>query len=101
MLSELSGDNAIRGHSSNGNVSCSVIFVASAVLLCPRIVYTDLNGLWLLGAFGECQMMAPLAATTWLVSPVMHQDVVWPRGMRPCPRMAGDGTGPRLVVVGG
>jgi hypothetical protein len=46
-------------------------------------------------------MMAQPAATTWLVSPVMHQDVVWPRGMIPFPRMASYGKGPRLVVVGG
>ena len=24
---------------------------------CPRIVYTDVNGLWLLARFGECQVM--------------------------------------------
>src|SRR5215510_12555697 len=46
-------------------------------------------------------MMAQLAATTWLVSPVMHQDCVVPRGMRPFPRTAGDGKWPWLVVVGG
>jgi hypothetical protein len=54
-----------------------------------------------MGTFGEGQMMAQLAATTWLVSPVMHQDVVLPRGMMPFPRMAGDGQGSRLVGVGG
>jgi hypothetical protein len=52
-------------------------------------------------AFGECQMMAQLAATRWLVWPVMHQGFVVPRGMIPFPRMAGDATGPRLVGVGG
>jgi hypothetical protein len=32
---------------------------------------------------------------------VIHQDVVVPRGMLSFPRMAGDGKGPWLVVVGG
>ena len=54
-----------------------------------------------MGTFGACQMMAQPAATRWLMSPVMHQDVVVPRGMIPFPEMAGHGPGPRLVVVGG
>jgi hypothetical protein len=55
---------------------------------------------WLMGPFGECQMMAQPAATGWLMSPTMHQDVVVPGGMIPFPEMAGNGPGPRLVVVG-
>ena len=39
------------------------------------------------------------AATRWLMSPVIHQDAGVPRGMLSFPRMASDGTGPRLVVV--
>jgi hypothetical protein len=54
-----------------------------------------------MGTFGEYQMIAQPAATRWLMSPVMHQDVVVPRGMIPFPEMADNGPGPQLVVVGG
>jgi hypothetical protein len=78
-----------------------VRFDATEVIPGLTEVSNRVTTLWLMGTFGECQMMAQPAATRWLISPVIHQDVVVPRGMIPFPEMAGDGQGPRLVVVGG
>jgi hypothetical protein len=50
------------------------MMIRDVCLLCPLIVYTDLNRLWLLGAFGERQVMVYSVARRTVVSSLINKD---------------------------
>jgi hypothetical protein len=76
---QLGGHADIIRSRRNGKPSWSALsFLLSSgiriILLYPRIVYTVLNSLRLLGAFGECQVMAQPVARRLLVSSLINKD---------------------------
>jgi polynucleotide 5'-kinase involved in rRNA processing len=43
-------------------------------VVCPRIVYMDVDVSWLLRTFGDCQMMAQMITRSLLVFPLINKD---------------------------